>query len=68
MPRQITVSEDEFSEIVENGMGGFCIDCAEFYERVEPDAERYRCDICQVNSVYGAEMLLLQGDLKFKED
>ncbi len=41
-----------------DGMIGFCIDCgAEHY--CEPDTERYHCDECNADQVYGAEQLLL---------
>lgn len=39
---------------------GFCIACGADAEGVEPDAQRYTCDACGVDAVYGAEELLLR--------
>ena len=44
-----------------NGMVGFCTTCGEEQSGVEPDGERYTCESCGANTVYGAEMLLLMG-------
>ena len=38
---------------------GFCIVCGEDAYGVEPDAERYSCEVCQFPGVYGAEELLI---------
>jgi len=38
---------------------GFCVSCGVEQEGCEPDAEKYECDTCGVNAVYGAEQLLL---------
>ena len=40
-------------------MIGFCIDCGAEHDCCEPDAERYHCNTCGANQVYGAEQLLL---------
>ena len=40
-------------------MIGFCISCGEEHDACEPDAERYQCEVCGENKVYGAEQLLL---------
>ena len=40
-------------------MVGFCIACGEEHDACEPDAERYHCESCGANKVYGAEQLLL---------
>jgi hypothetical protein len=38
---------------------GFCIACGADAMYIEPDAERYTCEICGERAVYGAEQLLL---------
>ena len=38
---------------------GFCIQCGEDAEGVEPDARRYECEACGEPGVYGAEELLI---------
>lgn len=38
---------------------GFCIQCGADAEGVEPDARRYKCEVCGKRGVYGAEELLL---------
>jgi hypothetical protein len=47
--------------IMDDEMVGFCTACGEEQGGVEPDAERYTCQSCGANTVYGAEMLLLMG-------
>lgn len=41
------------------GNPGFCIQCGEETEGVEPDASRYECEACGEPGVYGAEELLI---------
>lgn len=38
---------------------GFCIHCGAKTHGVEPDAEKYRCEECGKQAVYGAEQILL---------
>lgn len=38
---------------------GFCRACGEEHNWIEPDAERYECEVCGEKEVYGAEQLLL---------
>ena len=40
---------------------GFCLACGSEASCVEPDAERYECEGCGENAVYGAEQLLILG-------
>jgi len=40
---------------------GFCINCGEFTDGIEPDARKDTCESCDSNSVYGLEELLLMG-------
>lgn len=43
---------------------GFCLACGESQSGVEPDAQRYECESCGKNKVYGAEELILRGLVK----
>ena len=38
---------------------GVCIKCGIVHHGVEPDAEKYKCDSCETNTVYGAEQIIL---------
>lgn len=40
---------------------GFCLACGEIADGVEPDAQRYTCESCGEQKVYGAEELALMG-------
>lgn len=58
------VSVDVVAEAVERGMigldsPGFCILCGCEVEGVEPDAQKYHCESCGSECVYGAEELLI---------
>tara|TARA_R100000306_G_C4250210_1_gene80072 strand:+ start:89 stop:280 length:192 start_codon:yes stop_codon:yes gene_type:complete len=48
-------------ELVETGedTSGVCTACHEIAYGVEPDAERYTCESCGEQTVYGAEQWLL---------
>jgi len=39
---------------------GFCIDCGHEQDGCEPDARRYKCELCGEKAVYGAEELAQQ--------
>ena len=39
---------------------GFCIACGAEAEGVEPDARRYKCEVCGEMAIYGAEELLIR--------
>lgn len=38
---------------------GFCLACGAEAEGVEPDARRYKCEVCSARQVYGADELLI---------
>lgn len=38
---------------------GFCVNCGAEVDSVEPDARCYLCEVCEQNTVYGAEELLI---------
>jgi len=52
-----------FSEVKASSenMTGFCIACGHTQRGVEPDAERYTCEACDKNQVWGGEQLLTMG-------
>jgi DNA-directed RNA polymerase subunit RPC12/RpoP len=45
----------------EDDYTGFCIECGEMAEGVEPDAIKYECEYCGKRAVYGAEEIIVQG-------
>ena len=53
--------EDILEAIEEDNNIGFCINCYEEAEGVEPDAREYFCYSCEQQTVFGAEELLLMG-------
>jgi len=51
-------------EELQEGNNGGCLACGEVqYGGVEPDAEKYECEGCGENQVYGLEQLLVMGRL-----
>jgi len=40
---------------------GFCVECGERVEGVEPDGREYECPACGSPSVHGAEELLIMS-------
>jgi Zn finger protein HypA/HybF involved in hydrogenase expression len=60
----ISITEEEFTLAVED-LGGWCISCGEEAYGVEPDAREYKCEACGKRQVYGAEELLLMGQIFF---
>jgi len=38
---------------------GVCIECGVVHHGVESDAEKYKCDNCETNTVYGADQIIL---------
>lgn len=39
---------------------GFCLNCGEDAEGVEPDAREYECEHCGESAVFGADELLIE--------
>lgn len=60
MSRHHTFTLQEIQQADEE-MCGFCLDCGEMRDCVEPDARKYECEACGNNSVYGAQEILLMG-------
>ena len=62
----INISEEEYSDHVEN-YDGVCLSCHEFTcGGVEPDAEGYKCDACGERNVVGTENALIMGEIEFE--
>lgn len=51
----------EQCEQMEEDNEGWCLNCGEPVDGVEPDAVRYACECCGMKKVYGAMELLLMG-------
>lgn len=54
--RIVSVAKDSMFGTKDNGI---CIACGEDAYGVEPDAEKYTCENCGKEAVYGGEQLLL---------
>jgi predicted RNA-binding Zn-ribbon protein involved in translation (DUF1610 family) len=62
MPTLKRVTPDQIIAAVEADENiGFCVACGAEVMGVEPDAEKYECEGCGANKIYGAEQLLLLG-------
>lgn len=62
------ISAADYSYQRENH-GGFCTNCFEFtHETSEPDAENYRCPVCERNTVQGAENALIAGLIEITDE
>ena len=61
----IVVSEEEYLRMVDE-CGGWCLACGSEVFGIEPDARRYKCEECGAEEVYGAEELLIRGELVFE--
>lgn len=58
------ITLDRVLEAVEqDDLTGFCITCGSEQGRTEPDAGGHYCECCGEASVWGAEQLLIAGDL-----
>lgn len=62
------VKVEDYNEAVDQYLG-WCPVCDDFTrDSTEPDATNYFCEICEENSVMGAENALLMGIIIFAED
>jgi hypothetical protein len=50
----------------DNESMGYCLACGKEAYGVEPDAQRYSCESCGEEKVYGASELLVMGVLKIR--
>ncbi len=56
-------------EAIENDSdAGFCLECGEEAGGCEPDAEHYLCEGCGANEVFGAEQILMMGEVDDVDD
>ena len=51
----------ELVMLLNEDMGGFCLNCAHEQPGVEPDAGKYECEACGMPKVYGPESLIMLG-------
>jgi len=57
------ISLDEIMNAIESGdYVGFCRNCGQEANGVEPDARNYVCEECGETEVFGAEELLIMGE------
>jgi hypothetical protein len=62
------MTEQTFRQACDELMG-WCRACADFTTSgCEPDARNYKCEVCGLCSVYGAEEALLMGLIDFDDD
>jgi hypothetical protein len=62
------VSVYDYNEAVDQYLG-WCTTCDDFTrDSTEGDAEDYLCEICEENSVMGAENALIMGIIELVED
>ncbi len=62
------IDEFEYLEF-EKEYSGFCIYCGEIaHGDTEPDAEKYKCEYCELNGVYGVPQLLIMGFISIVDD
>lgn len=54
-----------FETATENYLG-FCVTCGRSRKHCEPDAREYPCAKCKTNTVYGAEELLIIGEIELR--
>ena len=64
--RNATLDPDEVLEAAEVqmfglGNAGFCLNCGEELEGIDPDARGEECECCGSQSVYGAQELVMMG-------
>lgn len=57
----VIFSEDEYTDHCDCN-DGICLKCGSIkFGDCEPDAENYKCDVCDSRSVMGFEMALVAG-------
>lgn len=61
------MTENEYTEACESNMG-YCTNCKDFTtDSCEPDARKYKCDVCDLRTVFGAEEALMMGIIEIDE-
>lgn len=56
----ITVPLEVYEELAEE-LVGFCIECGEQHDMVDPDGRELPCESCGRPAVFGLEELLIMG-------
>jgi hypothetical protein len=63
MDHKVNVSRIDLDELIEaledDELCGFCVECGERAEMIDPDGREGLCEACGKNGVYGAAELLL---------
>lgn len=63
----IKLTEEEFYYARDEYMGK-CLKCGADAYGVEPDARKYKCEVCNTRAVYGIEELFIMGKIDIAED
>jgi hypothetical protein len=56
----LKLTEEAYHDL-DNSYQGVCLNCGEYQDGVEPDAENYYCESCEQDHVFGVEELLIMG-------
>lgn len=67
MKSTIKLTENKYHSFVNNYIG-ICMACNIEHDSVEPDAEKYKCDMCEENQVFGISELLIMGKIEIIEE
>lgn len=62
----IKLTFDDYNSALENYQG-ICLECEEFQDCVEPDAEDYECECCGAHKVIGMEIGLMLSEIEINE-
>lgn len=54
---RVVEAVERYNTTVDNP--GLCLSCGAEVDGVEPDAEKYECEVCGEPAVYGAEQVLI---------
>jgi len=63
----IKLTEQDFHDARDEYMGK-CLKCGADAYGVEPDARKYKCEVCNTRAVYGIEELFLMGKIDIAEN
>lgn len=60
------IAYDELMSAIESDEYiGFCLACGDMAYGVEPDARNYTCESCDANRVFGAQEILIMGQIDY---
>jgi hypothetical protein len=63
----IRLTEAEYRALLDDYCG-VCVACGSVRENTEPDAEKYHCEECGEDKVYGVEVAFLTGRVEIETD